>query len=50
MGGRVGEEIIFGSDNVSTGATNDLKTATALAKEMVKMFGMSDKVLSFGRD
>jgi cell division protease FtsH len=42
LGGRAAEEIIFGE--VSTGAHNDLEKATQLARRMVTMFGMSDKV------
>ncbi len=42
MGGRAAEEIIFGE--VSTGASQDIKEATALARRMVTDFGMSDKL------
>ncbi|CAI2175492.1 9031_t:CDS:10 [Funneliformis geosporum] len=44
MGGRVAEEMIFGKENVTTGAHNDITTATNVAKRMVTLFGMSDKV------
>ncbi len=42
LGGRASEEVVF--DEVSTGAENDLENATALARQMVCMFGMSEKV------
>jgi len=50
MGGRVAEEIIFGYDKVTTGASQDIKSATATAKHMVTEAGMSDLLgpLSYG--
>ncbi|KAL9188562.1 hypothetical protein ACHAXT_006940 [Thalassiosira profunda] len=44
LGGRVAEEIIFGEDLVTTGASNDLEHVAGIAKQMVKQFGMSDAV------
>lgn len=42
LGGRAAEEVVF--DEVTTGAENDLERATALARQMVCMFGMSDEL------
>lgn len=44
LGGRVAEEIIFGEDLVTTGASSDLDAVAGIAKQMVKEFGMSNKV------
>ncbi|WP_046899932.1 MULTISPECIES: ATP-dependent zinc metalloprotease FtsH [Gluconobacter] len=50
MGGRVAEEIIFGPEEVSAGASGDIKSATDLARRMVTEWGMSDKLgmISYG--
>lgn len=44
LGGRAAEEIIYGPDNISTGASQDLKVVTNLAKKMVTSWGMSEKL------
>ncbi len=43
-GGRVAEEVIYGSDKVSTGASNDIERATNIARKMVTQWGLSDKM------
>ncbi|WP_372088916.1 ATP-dependent zinc metalloprotease FtsH [Tistrella mobilis] len=50
MGGRLAEEIIFGHDKVTSGASSDIQMATKLAKNMVTQWGMSDKLgpLNYG--
>src|SRR5271154_7627386 len=52
MGGRVAEELIFGHDKVSSGASSDIKYATSLARAMVTEWGMSEKLgpLFYGDD
>ena len=44
MGGRVAEDIIFGHNKVSSGASGDIQYATSLARNMVTKWGMSDKL------
>ncbi len=44
MGGRVAEELTFGHDRVSSGASSDIKYATGLARAMVTEWGMSEKI------
>ncbi|MDU3068021.1 MAG: ATP-dependent zinc metalloprotease FtsH, partial [Escherichia coli] len=43
-GGRLAEEIIYGPEHVSTGASNDIKVATNLARNMVTQWGFSEKL------
>ena len=44
MGGRVAEEITFGKENITSGASSDIQQATRLARAMVTQFGYSDKL------
>jgi len=44
MGGRVAEEVVFGYDKVSSGASSDISYATNLARDMVTRWGMSDEL------
>jgi cell division protease FtsH len=44
MGGRVAEEVVFGYDKVSSGASGDIQYATKLARDMVTKWGMSDEL------
>ncbi len=44
FGGRVAEELVFGLENVTTGASDDIRRATELARRMVTEFGFSDKL------
>jgi cell division protease FtsH len=44
MGGRIAEELIFGYDRVTTGASSDIRMATDMARRMVTDWGMSDKL------
>jgi len=52
MGGRVAEELIFGYDKVSSGASSDIQYATKLARAMITQWGMSDKMgpVHYGSD
>jgi len=42
FGGRVAEELVYGKDKVTTGASNDIERATAIARSMVSKWGLSD--------
>ncbi|MBT6073991.1 MAG: ATP-dependent zinc metalloprotease FtsH [Gammaproteobacteria bacterium] len=44
FGGRVAEELIFGKDSVTTGASNDIERATEIARNMVTKWGLSEKL------
>ena len=44
LGGRVAEEIVYGEDEVTTGASNDLQQVARVARQMVTRFGMSDRL------
>src|SRR5712675_1531435 len=44
FGGRIAEELIFGREGVTTGASNDIERATELARNMVTKWGLSDKL------
>jgi cell division protease FtsH len=52
MGGRLAEELVFGVDKVTTGASSDIKMATDMARRMVTEWGMSEKLgpLSYGEN
>lgn len=52
FGGRVAEELIFGADFVTTGASNDIKRATEIARNMVTKWGLSERLgpLTYGED
>tara|TARA_R110001606_G_scaffold361754_7_gene515195 strand:+ start:93213 stop:95114 length:1902 start_codon:yes stop_codon:yes gene_type:complete len=51
-GGRIAEELIYGVDSVTTGASNDIQRATKLAHDMVTKWGLSDNMgpMSYGED
>ena len=44
MGGRVAEELIFGREQATSGAMNDIATATKIARNMVTKYGFSDEI------
>jgi len=46
LGGRITEELIFGEEEVTTGASNDLQQVARVARQMVTRFGMSDRPCS----
>ncbi len=52
FGGRLAEELIFGPENVTTGAQNDIHRATEIARNMVTKWGLSDKLgpLTYSED
>ncbi|WJW76465.1 ATP-dependent zinc metalloprotease FtsH [Thiohalobacter sp. IOR34] len=52
FGGRIAEELIFGSEAVTTGASNDIQRATELARNMVTRWGLSDQLgpLTYGEE
>lgn len=52
FGGRLAEEIIFGAEHVTTGASNDIQRATEIARNMVTKWGLSDRLgpLMYGED
>ena len=51
-GGRVAEELIFGNDKVTTGASNDIERATKMARNMATKWGLSDELgpITYGED
>ena len=52
FGGRVAEELIFGEENVTTGASNDIERATSIARNMVTKWGLTEKLgpLTYSED
>src|ERR671914_1054612 len=52
FGGRIAEEMIFGAESVTTGASNDIERATEIARNMVTKWGLSDKLgpLTYSED
>jgi cell division protease FtsH len=52
FGGRIAEEVVYGEDAVTTGASNDIERATEIAHKMVKLWGMSTVMgpMAYGED
>jgi len=52
FGGRLAEELIFGADSVTTGASNDIERATEIARKMVTRWGLSERLgpLTYGEE
>ena len=52
FGGRIAEELVFGKEAVTTGASNDIERATEIAHKMVKLWGMSNVMgpMAYGED
>jgi len=52
LGGRVAEEIVYGKDSITTGASNDLEKVSAMARNMVTAYGMSEKMgnMAYGKN
>lgn len=51
LGGRVAEELTYGKESITTGASNDLEKVTAMARKMVTSYGMSEKMgyMAYGK-
>ena len=51
LGGRIAEEIVYGKEFITTGASNDLEKVTQMARAMVTKYGMSEKLgnLAYGK-
>lgn len=52
FGGRVAEELVFGAEHVTTGASNDIERATSIARSMVTKWGLTEKLgpLTYSED
>ena len=52
LGGRVAEEIVYGKDSITTGASNDLEKVSSMARNMVTAYGMSEKMgnMAYGKN